>query len=68
MNAKLNEQLFNVVLDNKSSFEVKCKKINYLVYLGADVNGRNKNGESVLFKGDDLVMMKFLVGLFLFEP
>ena len=35
---KLNEQLFNVIKNDKDSDEVRLKKLKYLVYLGADVN------------------------------
>ena len=46
---KLNEQLFNVVADEKVSDEAKLKKVKYLVRLGADVNAR-LYGKSVLSK------------------
>ena len=46
---KLNEQLFNVVADEKASDEAKLKKLKYLVRLGADVNAR-LYGKSVLSK------------------
>ena len=44
---KLNEQLFNVVLSDKDSVEVKLKKVKYLVRLGANVN-KKVNGKSLL--------------------
>ena len=37
---KLNEQLFNVIANDKDSDEVRLKKLKYLVYLGADVNAK----------------------------
>ena len=46
---KLNEQLFNVVADEKVSDEARLKKVKYLVRLGADVNAR-LYGKSVLSK------------------
>ena len=46
---KLNEQLFNVVADDKESDEARLKKLKYLVRLGADVNARFY-GKSVLSK------------------
>ena len=46
---KLNEQLFNVVADEKASDEARLKKVKYLVRLGADVNAR-LYGKSVLTK------------------
>ena len=46
---KLNEQLFNVIADEKASDEARLKKVKYLVYLGADVNARFY-GKSVLSK------------------
>ena len=46
---KLNEQLFNVIANDKDSDEVRLKKVKYLVYLGADVNAR-LYGKSVLSK------------------
>ena len=46
---KLNEQLFNVIADEKVSDEARLKKLKYLVRLGADVNTR-LYGKSVLSK------------------
>ena len=46
---KLNEQLFNVVADEKASDEARLKKVKYLVRLGADVNAR-LYGKSLLSK------------------
>ena len=46
---KLNEQLFNVIADEKASDEARLKKVKYLVRLGADVNAR-LYGKSVLSK------------------
>ena len=46
---KLNEQLFNVVADEKVSCEAMLKKVKYLVRLGADVNTR-LYGKSLLSK------------------
>ena len=46
---KLNEQLFNVIADEKASDEARLKKVKYLVYLGADVNTK-LYGKSVLSK------------------
>ena len=46
---KLNEQLFNVIADEKVSDEARLKKVKYLVRLGADVNTR-LYGKSVLSK------------------
>ena len=46
---KLNEQLFNVVADEKVSDEARLKKVKYLVRLGADVNTR-LYGKSILSK------------------
>ena len=46
---KLNEQLFNVVADEKVSDEARLKKVKYLVRLGADVNAR-LYGKSLLSK------------------
>ncbi|MBO7244321.1 MAG: ankyrin repeat domain-containing protein [Alphaproteobacteria bacterium] len=46
---KLNEQLFNVIVDEKASDEARLKKVKYLVRLGADVNAR-LYGKSVLSK------------------
>ena len=45
---KLNEQLFNVIADEKVSDEARLKKIKYLVYLGADVNASSKYGKTAL--------------------
>ena len=45
---KLNEQLFNVIADEKVSDEAKLKKLKYLVRLGADVNAKDNWGETVL--------------------
>ena len=45
---KLNEQLFNVVADEKVSDEARLKKVKYLVYLGADVNASDMYGKTVL--------------------
>ena len=38
---KLNEQLFNVIADEKISDEARLKKMKYLVRLGADLEARN---------------------------
>ncbi len=46
---RLNEQLFNVIADEKASDEARLKKMKYLLYLGADVNAR-LYGKSVLSK------------------
>ena len=46
---KLNEQLFNVIANDKDSDEAKLKKLKYLVRLGADVNAR-LYGKSLLSK------------------
>ena len=46
---RLNEQLFNVIADEKASDEAKLKKLKYLVRLGADVNAR-LYGKSLLSK------------------
>ena len=46
---KLNEQLFNVIADEKVSDEARLKKVKYLVRLGADVNAK-LYGKSVLSK------------------
>ena len=46
---KLNEQLFNVLADEKVSDEARLKKLKYLVRLGADVNAK-LYGKSVLSK------------------
>ena len=45
---KLNEQLFNVVADEKVSDEARLKKVKYLVYLEADVNASSKYGKTAL--------------------
>ena len=50
---KLNEQLFNVIADEKASDEARLKKVKYLVRLGADVNTR-LYGKSVLSKAIEL--------------
>ena len=50
---KLNEQLFNVIADEKISDEARLKKVKYLVRLGADVNAR-LYGKSVLSKALEL--------------
>ena len=50
---KLNEQLFNVIADEKVSDEVRLKKLKYLVYFGADVNAR-LYGKSLLSKALEL--------------
>ena len=47
---KLNEQLFNVIASGKDSNEAKLKKIKYLVYLGADVNAKDENGNTPLIQ------------------
>lgn len=60
---KLDEQLHNVVLDSKSSFEIKCKKVKYLVRLGADVNSLSSKGEPILSGVDDIKMLELLIGL-----
>ncbi len=46
---KLNEQLFNVIADEKISDEARLKKVKYLVRLGADVNAK-LYGKSLLSK------------------
>ena len=46
---KLNEQLFNVIANDKDSDEARLKKVKYLVRLGADVNAR-LYGKSLLSK------------------
>ena len=46
---KLNEQLFNIIADEKVSDEAKLKKLKYLVRLGADVNAM-LYGKSLLSK------------------
>ena len=61
---KLNEQLFNVIADEKVSDEARLKKIKYLVYLGADVNAKDENGNTPLIqatRGGDLEVVKCLV-------
>ena len=45
---KLNQQLFNVLADEKVSDEARLKKIKYLVYLGADLDASDKYGQTVL--------------------
>ena len=50
---KLNEQLFNVIADEKVSDEARLKKLKYLVRLGADVNAR-LYGKSLLSKALEL--------------
>ncbi len=47
---KLNEQLFNVIADEKASDEVRLKKVKYLVRLGADVNAKDENGNTPLIQ------------------
>ena len=47
---KLNEQLFNVIVDEKDSVEARLKKLKYLVRLGADVNASDKYGRTALMK------------------
>ena len=47
---KLNEQLFNVIADEKVSDEARLKKVKYLVYLGADVNAKDENGNTPLIQ------------------
>ncbi len=44
---KLNEQLFNVIVNTKDSEDDKLKKVKYLVRLGANVN-QKVNGKSLL--------------------
>ena len=60
---KLNEQLFNVIADEKASNEARLKKVKYLVRLGADVNTR-LYGKSLLSKaienGDGAEVQEFL--------
>ena len=46
---KLNEQLFNVIKNDKDSDEARLKKVKYMVRLGADVNTK-LYGKSVLSK------------------
>ena len=50
---KLNEQLFNVIFDEKASYEARLKKVKYLVRLGADVNAM-LYGKSALIKALEL--------------
>ena len=60
---KLNEQLFNVVADEKVSDEARLKKVKYLVRLGADVNAKDNWGETVLMnatRDGNLDMVKYL--------
>ena len=45
---KLNEQLFNVIADEKISDEARLKKVKYLVYLGADVNATDQYCQTAL--------------------
>ena len=47
---KLNEQLFNVIADDKESDEARLKKVKYLVRLGADVHQKDKYGCTALMK------------------
>ena len=47
---KLNQQLFNVIADEKVSDEARLKKVKYLVYLGADVNAKDENGNTPLIQ------------------
>ena len=61
---KLNEQLFNVIADEKVSDEARLKKLKYLVRLGADVNTRALGiGKSILVfakESKDEEVVKFL--------
>ena len=47
---KLNEQLFNVIADEKASSEARLKKVKYLVRLGADVNAKDERGKTMLIR------------------
>ena len=53
-NERLNEQLFNVIADEKVSDEARLKKVKYLVRLGADVNAKDNWGETVLIDAVNL--------------
>ena len=61
---KLNEQLFNVIADEKVSDEARLKKIKYLVYLGADVNAKDEDGRTALMlalNNGQLDAVKYLI-------
>ena len=45
---KLNEQLFNVIADEKASDEARLKKVKYLVELGDDLEAKDKDGLTAL--------------------
>ena len=63
-NERLNGQLFNVLADEKASDEARLKKLKYLLYLGADVNAKDENGNTPLIqatRGGDLEVVKCLV-------
>ncbi len=65
-NYKLNMQLVNVVNDEKSSFEVKEKKVKYLLFLGADIETRanttdNKSLLCMMIEKGDEKMAQLLI-------
>lgn len=65
-NSKLNMQLVNVVNDEKSSFEVKEKKVKYLLFLGADIETRanttdNKSLLCMMIEKGDEKMVQLLI-------
>ena len=65
-NSKLNMQLVNVVNDEKSSFEVKEKKVKYLLFLGADIETRanttdNKSLLCMMIEKGDEKMAQLLI-------
>ena len=61
---KLNEQLFNVVADEKVSVEARLKKLKYLVRLGADLKAEDMYGQTALIIASDMGqidVVKYLV-------
>lgn len=61
---RLNDELYKVVNDIKVSSAIRCKKVKYLIYLGADVNAKNFQGMTALMSAvfkNDLDMVSLLI-------
>ena len=64
---KLSMQLYRAVLDDKDAWEVKQRKIKYLVRLGADINDKDEKGDAYIMFGAlnsrDFEVFKLLLDL-----
>lgn len=63
----LSMQLYRAVLDDKDAWEVKQRKIKYLVRLGADINDKDEKGDAYIMFGAlnsrDFEVFKLLLDL-----